>query len=201
MFAQPTYPGFLFDEFEQGIVIYKTGGQVSDGSFNYDMVNEKALFVMQDTVIFELDRTDIVSELRILDRVFEHAGNGIFYERIKAGNQFLYVRWKTKLVYEEKEGGYGTRPSTGAIDQVNQISSSGSLYKFKTDNNYRLVPENLFYLKDKKGFKRFGSFDALAKQFSNCRDQVKTYVKNEALDFSVLEDIIKAVTYGFETCK
>jgi hypothetical protein len=200
-YSQPSHPGFLFKNFEDGRIIFKTGGQVSDGRFNYDTVEEKVLFVIQDTVIFELDRPDIVSELKIRDRTFEHAGNGIFYERIAVGDHFFYIRWLTKMIYDEKEGGYGTRPATGAIDQVNQISGGGGLYKLKTGTDYRFVPDNIYYLKSGKGFKRFASFDVLAKQFKNCKNQMKLYVENEHLDFKALDDVTKAVAYGFENCK
>lgn len=201
--AQPARPGFLFDRFEQGRVVYKTGGQVSGGRFNYDTVNEKALFVVQDTVVLELDRTDVVSELWIGDRTFEHAGNGIFYERIPAGGRFLYVRRRTKVVYEEAEGGYGTRPTTGAIDRASQFrGAGGSLYRFDTGSNYRLVEENVYYLPegDDEGFQRIASFKALARQFGNCRSLMKAYVKREGLNFKAPDDVVKAVAYGVENC-
>jgi len=202
IFAQSThYQGFLFDKFEKGKIIYKTRGQTSEGWFNYDCINEKVLFVIQDTVILELDRTDIVSELIIHDRIFEHIGKGIFYEKVKVGENFLYVRRKTRLIYEENEGGYGTRPTTGAIDRVNQINSMGSLYVFNTKNDYNLISENIYYLKDNKGFNHFSSFDSLAKLFNSCQGRIKTYVKNNQFNFSVLDDIIKVVNYAFETCK
>ena len=200
--AQHSFPGFLFDKFEKGKIIYKTGNQATTGMFNYNTVDEKLLFVLQDTIILELERPDIVAELIILDRVFEHAGNGIFYEKIKTGDNFFYVRWLTKIIYDEKEGGYGTRPATGAIDKINQINSTGgSFYKFDTQSNYRLMTENIYYLKAEKGFKRFASFDVLAKQFKNCKDRLKLFVKDENLNFKQVNDVAKAVMYGFENCK
>lgn len=194
---QEEYKGFLLKNFEKGKVVYKNGDQFTESNFNYETIMEKMLFMLPDSAIFEIARPDIVGVVVIGDRTFEHFNNGLFYERIKTGDDFLYVRWKSKVVSEGKSGPYGTKPGTAHIDNVTQTTSMGGVYSLKAREDFKVAANNIYYIKQKNKFKRFDSFDGLAKQFKGHEKEIKEYVKQQNLSFKNLEDIKKAVEYSF----
>jgi len=194
------YKGFLLDKFQKGKVIYKKNSQATESNFNYELIMEKMLFMMPDSTILELARPDIVSNVIIGSRVFEHVNNGIFYERVNVGDGSLYIRWKSRVI-SEKEGPYGSKRGTARIDNVTQTTSMGSVYGLKTAEDIRVEASNIYYIKDKNKFKRFDSFDSLAKQFKKNEAEIKSYVKENNLSFKNVDDVKKAVEYSFKISK
>lgn len=185
--------GYLFDKFEDGKVILKNG-QTSKALFNYNTLSEKLLFI-SDGEILELADPDQVVLVNIDNRIFEHIKNNLFYERIKLGDDALYVRWKSSSISEGKKGAYGQTYSTSSIDNINQISSSGNVLKLKSSEEFKVVSKNLYYLKIANKFKEFKSPDSLSKLFKGHEDEIKMYIKEQQLDFNNIEDIKKAVTF------
>jgi len=195
---QKEYRSFLFDKFEKGKVIYIKGGQVTKGYFNYETITEKMLFMLQDSTIFEFARPDIITSVKIGNRTFDHIKNGLFYEKIKAGNGILYIRRRSRLIPEGKTGPYGTKPGTGAIDNISLITSMGSTYGLKSVENFNVEVSNSYYIKHKNKFRRFDSFVDLAKQFKNHEKEIRNFVKEQNLNFRNQEDIQKAIAYCFQ---
>jgi hypothetical protein len=197
--AQQVFYSFLFDTFHDGKILYVNGGERT-AKLNYDKVIERALFMLLDvdSTILELANTSEIAELNIANRTFEHVKNGLFYEKIEAGQVFFYVRWKSTVVSKGKAGGYGTRSATGAIDNVSQTMSRGGLYNLKSSEEFALNSHNACYLKIDGKFRRFNSFKALAKLFKNREKEIEAYIKAENSDFDNLEDIKRAVEYCYK---
>jgi len=186
----------LFDNFQKGKVLYEKNNQATESNFNYETIMEKMLFMLPDSTVYELARPDIVTNAIIGGRVFEHVKGGLFYERINLNNGTFYVRWKSKVI-GEKQGPYGSSQGNSRIDNVTQMASMGSIYNLKAGENVKVEPNNYYYIKQKDKFKRFDSFDSLAKMFKNREKDIKAYVKENNLSFKNLEDIKKAVEYSF----
>lgn len=195
--AQQEYYKFLFDNFEKGKIVY-TNSENRNTTLNYETITEKMYFMLQDSTIWELGQPEKIALIYIGDRAFERIDKGIFYERIKTGNEYMYVRWKTNVVSTGKEGGYGIKSGTGAIENINQTYGKGSVYKLSTAEDFKTVPHNFYYLKIKNKFKYFTSFNALAKLFKKHEAQIKAYAKTEDLNFKDFKDIEKAVTYAYK---
>lgn len=191
------YKGFLLDKFQKGKVLYKKDNQATESNFNYETITEKMLFMLPDSTILELARPDIVSYVMIGDRVFENTTNGVFYERVNVGNGFLYVRWRSRVI-SEKEGPYGSTRNAARIDNVTQTMSMGGVYNLKTAEDIKVEPNNIYYIKEKNKFKRFDSFDSLAKQFKKHEKEIKEYVKTESLEFKNTEDVKKVLNFCFQ---
>lgn len=185
--------GYLFDKFEDGKAILKNG-QISKALFNYNTISEK-LFFISDGKILELANPDQVVLVNMDGRVFEHIKNSLFYERIKIGDEALYVRWRSVSLSKGKKGAYGQTSTTSSIDNINQISSVGNVVKLKTDEEYNIVPRNLYYLKIGNKFKEFKSPDSLSKLFKGHEEEIKTYIKEQKLGFDNIEDVKKAVAF------
>jgi hypothetical protein len=198
MAQKEEYTGFLFDKFEKGKIVYKKGDKITESNFNYETIMEKMLFMLPDSTLLELAIPDIVDVIEIEGRTFEHMKDGMFYEKVEAGTGFLYIRWKSKVISEGKPGPYGTKPGTAHIENISQTTSMGSIYGLKLNEDFKVEPNNIYYLKADNKFKRFDSFDSLAKQFKKHKNEIKAYVKQENLSFKNTEDIEKAVAYAFQ---
>ena len=196
--AQQVFLSFFLDTFHNGEILYVNGGKRT-AKLNYDKVTERALFMLldADSTILELANTSEVVELNFAGRTLEHVKNGLFYERIKTGQGFLYVRWKSTVISKGKAGGYGIRSATGAIDNVGQTVSGGRLYDLKSDEEFTLNSHNTYYLKIDGKFKRFNSFKALTKLFKKREKEIKAYIEAEKPDFDNQEDIKKVVEYCY----
>lgn len=185
---------YLFDDFEAGKVIYKGSG-FSNGHFNYNMISEKLEFISDDGSVLELANPNVVSYAEVKGRILESVGNGVFYEKVVAGDGFLYIQWKQKVLSAGKKGGYGMASPTASIDNYKSVQAEGRTLKLTVEEDYTTVSNNTYYLKVKSKFKRFNSFNSLAKFFKDDEKEITAYVKTENLDFKNPDDVKKAVTY------
>lgn len=193
---------FLFDEFVPGTVVYKNGTE-SHSLLNYDKVDEKMYFLLQepDSVIMEFAMTSSISYITIGDRTFVHIKEGQFYEKITVTDGFFFVRWKSTIVSEGKAGGYGTTSGTGAIDNASKAFGHSTSQKLASTEKLKTNPHNSYYLSVEGKFKRFESFNTLAKLFKKQKKEINDFSKTENLNFKKLDDVKKAVDYYYQISK
>lgn len=191
---QLTSQGYLFDVFENGKVVYKKGG-TAQGLFNYDAVGEKLLF-MANGEVMELTNPSIIDHVDVGGRVFEHVGRGVFYEKVSGEGMPFYIKWKSNIESDGKRGAYGT------VSKISSISTKQSLdngitavEQLNLAEDYSVRFANTYYIKQGNKYKRFNSFDALAKLFKGHENDIKKYVEAETADFKNLENIQKIVAY------
>jgi len=153
LWAQEYYK-LLFDNFEKGKIVYTTGGS-KEVLLNYETVSENMLFMLPDSTIWELAQPKEIALITIGDRVFEHVNKGTFYEKIKTGDEYTYVRWKSNVVSRGKEAGYGIISNTGAIDNVDQAAyGRGGIARLKSTEKFETTSRNICYQKIDNKFKR-----------------------------------------------
>ncbi len=183
---------YLFDEFQKGEIIYKTGGK-NKGLFNYDIKREKLVF-MSGTEVMELAEPSTVASINIGNWKLEHVKDGTFYEMLPVGNITLYVRWRAKQLSKAKSGAYG-------IASHNSSSRSAAIlevdrgYKLDRTEDSQIKPNYTFYLKTGKNYSQINSANSLAKVFKGNGANVREYVEKERINFSDLSDVRKAITY------
>lgn len=186
---------FIFDNFENGKVLYIKDNQATEGKFNYETIMEMMLFITPDSTVYELAHPEIVSHVIIGSRIFEHVNKSVFYECINVDNGSFYVRWKSKVI-AKKEGPYGSYSETVRVDDVTQMISTRSVYDLKLAQKINVEPNNYYYIKQKDKFKQFDSFNSFAKQFKKHEKEIRAFVKDNDLNFKNIDDIKKAVEYA-----
>ncbi|WP_029906065.1 hypothetical protein [Prevotella sp. 10(H)] len=186
----------LFDQFQKGKVMF-TDGKTAERLFNYNMVAEKLLYLSEDSTVMELIHPETVVFLKVDDRTFEHIKNGVLYERVSAGkSSVFYIRWRKTMLSETRKGPYGTDSPTGNISNISHIySPSGNVIKLKKDHDYTITPDNAYFLKVKKTFKRLSSVNDLAKFFKGHEKSIKKYAKDENIKFDHPQDIKRIIAY------
>lgn len=185
---------YLFENFQEGSAVYRTGSK-SKSLFNYELISGKIHFKENNTIL-EIAYPAIIKYITIGDQTFEYINENEFYEKIDLGDIDLYIKHKAALISKGKNAGYGGRSQTTAIDNINQISSTGGfIYKLNVDEDFNIKDENKYFLKINGKFKRFNSVNSLAKLFKNDENKIKTDLSKENLNFNKLDDIKKAVKY------
>jgi len=190
--------GMLFSEFKTGIVMFDDGSKAKS-TFNYYTIEEK-MFYWDETrkATMTFDNTSNILGIVIDDRFFEKASGNAFYERINAGDDYFYVRWKSKVVSVGKKGAYGTRSqSTGITNyQIDNDASRGDLAKFTQEDGTRNDVDSEFYLKINGSFKKFDSAKSLSKLIGGHLQELENFVQENNTNFKKNEDVKALIMYA-----
>jgi len=194
LFAQSEEKNYyMFDEFQKGKAVYKNG-TIANGIFNYDLITGKILF-MEDDVVMEMINLPLFAYVEMSGRTFLCIKNEEFYEKIKLSGIDLYVKWKSTLISQGKNTGYGSKTQSSAVTQVNQMRSAGRMHKIDVDEGFSLSPRNGYYLNLNGKYKSFNNLNSLSKLFKEHKDEISQTLKSEKIDFEDIEDVKKAVQY------
>ena len=183
---------YLFNKFEKGVALYKGGNQIQS-FFNYDLISGKIVFKDGNTVM-ELANPELFDQISVGDRVFKYIKGETFYEKVDINNLDLYIEWKSQLISQGKNVGYGSSQSS-AVNDVSHLSQNGSTYNLNSSEKFNLIPKNSYYVQLKGKYKRFNSAKSLAKLFKNHEDEILKYIDSEKIKFDSEEDIKKAVVF------
>ena len=184
---------YLFDDFLKGSAVQKTGA-ISSGLFNYELASGKIHFMDHDTAL-ELAYPESMLYIKIGDRIFEHVKGNLFYEKVNTGSIYLYIYHQGQIISKGKSTGYGSRTQTSSVESINMIPSGGTIVRINVDELFEVKKKDSYFLKVNGKFKRFTSFNSLAKLFKGHEKEIENGLKNENLSFNNLDDITKAVSY------
>jgi hypothetical protein len=183
---------YLFDNFEKGAAIYKNGTQIS-GIFNYDVLSGKVLF-KDENKIMELIGSDDIPHVKINNRLFTYIKDNVYYEQISAGDGSLFVFWKYKIVPKGKNAGYGVTSQLASISNVSMLNQEGiGIQSLKSVNKFEIVDESTYYLYINGKYRNFNSERSFIKLFKTNNEEISTYIKEEKIDFTNLDDMIKLI--------
>lgn len=189
---------FLLKEFTKGKAYYKKGG-ASSSKFNYDVIDQKMLFLDDKDELMDLLTPSDFSSIVIGDRTFVYAKGGAFYEKVPIADSFLYIKW-TGQIFRKTVGAYGQTSETSALSYVDEVfMNDNSKVGLEVDDNTNIVQlTSQYYLRIKNSYKDFRSFDALAKLFREHDVKIKEFVASNQLSFKNIEDVKSAVAYCYE---
>ncbi|GHT69495.1 hypothetical protein AGMMS50239_36360 [Bacteroidia bacterium] len=187
---------FLFPQFEKGYVILKGGNTRLLALLNYDMVDERMLYIEGENVMNELD-ANAVAAVVIGEHSFLPAGNKAFYERIETVNKEYYIGYKTKVLSKGKAAGYGAYSQTGSIEGLTTTNSSGSLYILGPEEKIEGIDESTVFIKNGKKFEKINSLKSLIKFFKSHQAEIEAYSKENKTNFNKIESVKAIINYSF----
>ena len=186
---------FLFPQFETGIVVLKSNGARLSAQFNYDMVDERMLYIEADNTINELDASAVTS-ITIGEHTFIPSKNKAFYEIIKTGDKEYYVSHKSKILSQGKSAGYGSYSQTASIGGLAITNSSGSLYLLGASEKFKGVDETVIFIKNGKKYEKITSLKTLVKHFKSHQAHIESYAKDNKINFSKVENVTSIVEFA-----
>ena len=187
---------YLFPQFEKGYVILKDNVTRIAAEFNYDLVEERMLYLEADNSLAELD-ANAVNLVVIGDRFFIPAKNKSFYEEIEVGNNAFYISHKTKLMSKGKAAGYGTYSQTSAISGLTISTNAGKSYLLGPDEKIEGIDESFICLKNGKNFTKINSLKSLVQFFKSNKAEIEAFSKEKNTNFNKIKSVKAIVEFAF----
>lgn len=192
--AQIDSTQFLLRNFENGQVFFKDG-RVFDASLNYSLFVKKFLFLdQQDNSIKEFSEPEMVSTIKIGKRVFLPTKNGA--TEVLQSDPYISVQYRGTLKREGKEIGYGGRSETSAVDGLATYHSGNTGYKLETEKFILSRIDKIFRIEYNGKQYRFLNEKQFLKAFSNQKEVLTKYIKENEIDFNDIDDVLKLYNYA-----
>lgn len=194
LIAQIDSTQFLLRNFEDGQVFFKDG-RVFDASLNYSLFVKKFLFLdQQDNSIKEFSEPEMVSTIKIGKRVFLPTKNGA--TEVLQSDPYISVQYRGTLKREGKEIGYGGRSETSAVDGLATYHSGSTGYKLETEKFILSRIDKIFRIEYNGKQYRFLNEKQFLKAFSNQKEVLMKYIKENEIDFNDIDDVLKLYNYA-----
>lgn len=192
--AQIDSTQFLLRNFENGQVFFKDG-RVFDASLNYSLFVKKFLFLdQQDNSIKEFSEPEMVSTIKIGKRVFLPTKNGA--TEVLQSDPYISVQYRGTLKREGKEIGYGGRSETSAVDGLATYHSGNTGYKLETEKFILSRIDKIFRIEYNGKQYRFLNEKQFLKAFSNQKEVLTKYIKENEIDFNDIDGVLKLYNYA-----
>ncbi len=184
---------FAFENFMDGVVIYKDGN--AGGKLNYNYVSEEMQFVNPKTnQVQALAHVGNILLVYIDKRRFVPTGDhNQFAELLSPGTSGLAVSRKVKAVVIGKEGAYGIISPTSSISTMDsKVGGGESTVRLNTSQTARVEYDNRFYWQNDGKLQPIKNRRSLDKIFGQEKGaQIDTYIQEQHLDIHDEADLLK----------
>lgn len=202
---------FLFDNYANGLIHFKNKA-VTASLMNYDANNGKMYF-LQGENLMELTNAAAIDSIKFGTRHFLGYRND-FVELFQLNNGQVKILWRIHKIHEGYEGAFGTTSQVGG--QKIQLQGNfgmggiagagggmynGSFGMNQNDGNNRRLDiwkqknaNTYFFEKDGKEY-TVKSLKNIYKMFPEYREQIKQYVKENALDMMSTDKALQIIDY------
>lgn len=190
VFAQDKHSPYLFPEFTDSYIYYKDG-RVFQVPTNYDLFDNKFVFIDKDNEKKEFSNPDMIVSIKVGSRTFILTSGNEAAEIIQATPQILVQYIGNKRI--KKNLTYGGKTETASVDSYsNLIYGTGD-----DEKNAVLVKiDYLFYVEKNKQLKRFSTEKQFLKLFPKQKEQIKQYINENKVDFGSIEQVIQLCNYA-----
>lgn len=202
---------FLFDNYANGLIHFKNKA-VTASLMNYDANNGKMYF-LQGENLMELTNAAAIDSIKFGTRHFLGYRND-FVELFQLNNGQVKILWRIHKIHEGYEGAFGTTSQVGG--QKIQLQGNfgmggiagagggmynGSFGMNQNDGNNRRLDiwkqknaNTYFFEKNGKEY-TVKSLKNIYKMFPEYREQIKQYVKENALDMMSTDKALQIIDY------
>lgn len=190
-------PVYLFDEFTEGTVLLKNRSVVKT-KFNLDLFHDKFLY-MDGEEIMEMTDFSNVSVVTIGGRTFVPQGKSL-YELIELdGENSLLVKRHRKKNPMGKKGAYDQILHGSSAQSIDPEYYSPSLTKRGGEEVMNILSDNKYGLLSGGKFRAFSDKRSFLKLFPARKQSLESYINNENILFSEVEDVIQLVKFALTT--
>lgn len=185
---------FLFEKFTNAYVYYRDG-RVFQVPINYDLFKEKFIFLDKDQAENEFSDPDLVVSVKIGERTFLAVGDGNMAELIQQVPRILVQYSGSKRI--QKNLTYGGKTETAAVDSYSTLKSGTSSNMKVGDDIFLGNMDYEYYLDINGKLRHFSSEKQFLKLFSSHKKELQQYVKENKVDFDVVDQVLKLCNYAF----
>jgi hypothetical protein len=189
---------FLFPQFEKGYVVLKEGNAQLPAQLNYDLIEERMLYIEAEDVMNELNAEAVMAVVIGGHSFFPAGKKQSFYERIETdNNKEYYVGHKTKALSKGKASSYGTYSQTASVSGLAVTNSNGNLYLLGPDEKIEGIDESAVFIKNGKKFEKINSLKSLVKFFKSHQAEIEAYSNENKTNFNKIENVKAIIHYSF----
>jgi len=186
---------YLFPEFQDARAIVNSG--TFQVKMNYNALTDEMNFINDQGELLSLDKNE-VRAVFFGDRMFRYTPHG--YVEVLSNRSLdsdLLVQRKFRQVSSKKQGAYGTYSETTSISSYSSISTDAGQKSltvledvtYRRDNLFFIFDLGKYYVANKSGFK---------KVFGKQRPDMENYIKNNPVNFTKEQDVIRLFKYCTE---
>ena len=190
LFAQDRYSPYLFPEFTDSYIYYKNG-RVFQVPANYDLFDNKFVFIDKDNEKKEFSNPDMIVSIKVGSKTFIPISGNEVAEIIQSLPRILVQYIGNKRI--KKDLTYGGKTETASVDSYSNLI-------YGTDNNEKntvLVKiDYQFYVEINKRLKRFSTEKQFLKIFPKHKAQLKQYIDGYKIDFNSIGGVTKLCNYA-----
>lgn len=188
--AQEKQARYLFPEFTDSYIYYKDG-RVFQVPTNYDLFDNKFVFIDKDNEKKEFSEPDKIVSIKVDSRTFIHISGNEAAEVIQAEPRILVQYIGNKRI--KKDLTYGGKTETASVDSYsNLIYGTGENEK----DTVLVKIDYQFYIEKNKRLKRFSTEKQFLKIFSKHKEELKKYIDGFKIDFNSIGGVTKLCNYA-----
>lgn len=192
--AQSESSQYLFDEFQETLILYKDGRQFT-APVNFDLKAGCFLFIdAKDNQPKQFAYPEQVALLKIGKRTFLF-GKDEAVEVIQANPEFK-VHYSGKLRKAPKKTSYGGTTQTAAVDSYSSLSGSGLISGMQTNDRVVTGIDKTYEVKVGRRTKTFYHMNSFLKIVpKEKRETIRKYIYEKDVDFDSIQQVLDLYLY------
>lgn len=181
----------LFSEYSNGTILMKSGSKIQV-KLNYDTANKNMMYLQgsDEMILLNSHEADTVyiNEEKFIPF------NSRFVEVVELSNGNAFIDWSLKLGHRGNRGAYG-QITQNKVETINTANWSNREYRPESAEVVELKNDNEYWFSKKGELVKFKNEKNLIKHFPGYRDEIKSYIKENKVDFKKVNDVLALLNY------
>lgn len=188
--GQDKHSSYLFPEFTDSYIYYKDG-RVFQVPANYDLLENKFVFIDKDNEKKEFSEPGMIVSVKADSRIFIFLSGEKVAEVIQSEPRILVQYIGNKRV--KKDLTFGGKTETASVDSYsNLIYGTGN----NEENAVLVNIDYQFYIEKDKRLKIFSTEKQFLRIFSKYKEVLKQYIDGHKIDFETIGDVKELCNYA-----
>jgi hypothetical protein len=181
---------YAIDSFSSGFVKTKDG-KVFRQILNYNIITGEMIF-NDGGKLLAIAEPGNVDTVIISGRSFIPYGNK-FYELLAGKKTQLLPEFTYKIDQPGTSIGYRIQSENSGATSISTLIRNGSINDLKLPDDFKVIADVQYWILQEGKISKAGSASQFAKIFPDQKDQLKQFAKDNNIDFSKKEDLVKVV--------
>lgn len=181
---------YLFPDFQPARVAMKAGKDINI-LLNYSVVLEKMMFLQRGQV-YEMMNYEAVDTVYLQNRKFIPYGR-IFLEVALEDEITLCIQHKGKDLGPSRPAAYGGKSDVSSSNYITYMGLTGEPFRMQHMEELNIKYDRIYWLKSGEKWQSFSSRRQLLKIFPDRKNLIRKYIRNNKVDFSDSQDVIKLI--------
>jgi hypothetical protein len=182
---------YLFPTFTEGTILYKSGAR-NKGTLNYNTLTQEIVFDDNGQQMALANPKDV--DTVFLQNIKLIPVDDAFYEVATTTPVALFIQHQTQVIPPGSNTGFGTT-QTSATSSISDLKSSGKAYALKLPDDFKLIPQTTYWLKQNNKYTIVRSVKDIKKIFASKAAAIDDYVKANKISFKNNSDVVKLVEF------